>query len=78
MPFPSCVVAVARISCGVGEAADLAVAQAVVDERQKVTGGGDASDVAAPPVTDTCLDPCDLRVADGTGDRLDGRPAQQP
>ena len=61
-----------------GEAADLAVAQPVVDERQQLAGGGDAADVATPSGTDASFDRGDLRVADRTGDRFDGSPAQQP
>ena len=63
-------------SCG--EATDLAVAQAVVDEREEMTRRGDASDVAAPAGADAGLDRGDLRVADGAGDGFDGGPAQQP
>ena len=61
-----------------GEATDLAVAQAVVDEREEMTRRGDTSDVAAPAGTDAGLHRGDLRVADRTGDRFDGGPAQQP
>ena len=61
-----------------GEAADLAVAQPVVDECQQVAGGGDAADVATPPGTDVCFDRGDLGVTDGAGDGFDRRPAQQP
>src|SRR5437879_2011809 len=39
-------VAVSEPSRRLGEHADLAVAQAVVDEREKFAGGGDAADVA--------------------------------
>ena len=61
-----------------GEAADLAVAQAVVDEREEMTRRGDAPDVAAPPGADPGFHRGDLRVAHGTRDGLDGGPAQQP
>lgn len=43
------------ISCRVGEAADLAVAHSVVDERQQVTGGRDTANVATASSTDACL-----------------------
>ncbi len=43
-----------------------------------MTRRGDAADVGAPPGTDMCFDRCDLPVAHGAGDRLDGGPAQQP
>ena len=62
----------------VGEATDLTVAQAVVDEREQMTRRGDASDVAASASADTGLDRGDLRIAHGTRDGLDGSPAQQP
>jgi hypothetical protein len=66
------------ISCGLGEAADLAVAQPVVDQRQQLSGGGDTADVAAPAGADTCFDRGDLGVAYRPGDCFHGRPAQQP
>ena len=69
--------AVAR-SCRRGEAADLAVAQPVVDERQQLSGGGDATDVAAAVGADAGFDRGDLWFADRTGDCFDGRPTQQP
>ena len=43
------------ISCRRGEAADLAVAQPVVDERQQLAGGGDAADVATAAGADAVL-----------------------
>ena len=64
--------------CVSGEATDLAVAQAVVDEREEMTRRGDASDVATPPGADTGLDRGDLRVTHRAGDGFDRRPAQQP
>jgi hypothetical protein len=78
MPFPRCPLAVARSSCGVGEAADLAVAQPVVDEREQLAGGGDAADAATAAGTDAGFDRSDLRVTDSARDCLDGGPAQQP
>jgi len=65
------------ISCGVGEAADLAVAQAVVDESQQVAGGGDAADVATTAGADPGFHRGDLRITRSSGDGLDGGPAQQ-
>ena len=65
------------ISCGVGEAADLAVAQAVVDESQQVAGGGDAADVATTAGADAGFHRGDLRITRSSGDGLDGGPAQQ-
>ena len=54
------------------ETADLAVAQAVVDEREEMTGGGDAADVAAAAVTDAGLDRSDR------GSRTCRRPLRPP
>jgi hypothetical protein len=48
-------VAVPDSCCVTSEAADLAVAQPVVDEGQQVAGGGDAADVAAPAGPDAGL-----------------------
>lgn len=60
------------------EATDLAVAQAVVDEREEMTRRGDASDIAAPPRPDTRFDRSDLWVAHGDRDGFDRGPAQRP
>jgi hypothetical protein len=67
------------ISRGVtGEAADLAVAQPVVDERQQMAGRRDAADVAAAAGTDAGFDRGDLRVAHRPAGCFDRRPTQQP
>ena len=57
----------------------MAVAQAVVDEREEMTRRRDASDVAAPAFTDTGLDRRDPPVTHRTRDRFDGyRPVVEP
>src|SRR5687767_13906346 len=61
-----------------GQAADLAVAQAVVDEREEFAGGGHLGDAVAAAVADPV--PVALEVAAGplALDRFDGGPADKP
>ena len=63
---------------GVGEAADLAVAQAVEDQGEELAGRGDAGDVAARAARRCAGSRSRSRRRRGTGDRLDRRPAHQP
>jgi hypothetical protein len=66
-----------RVSPRLGEAADLAVAQAVVDEGEKSAGGCHPPDLVAPPLTDASVVGPDHGVAVLAGDSLDGSPAHE-
>jgi hypothetical protein len=55
-----------------GQAPDVAVAQAVVDEQEKLAGRGDAADVAAPPAGDPLVGGRDGVAAVVAGDGFDG------
>src|SRR5438270_10553036 len=69
---------VRAVSPGVGQATDLSVAQAVVDEGEEFAGGGDPADVA---VVAPLGDPVRRRLEEGSApvaaDRLDGRPPDE-
>ena len=60
------------------EAADLAVAQAVVDEREDLAGERDACLVHAAPLRDVAILRVEVRAAVVAADPLDQRPAHQP
>ena len=67
-----------RVSFCFGQAADLAVAQAVKDEAQQFAGRGDAADVLAPPVGDSVMMHSDEGGAALADDGLDRGPSDQP
>ena len=77
MPFPSCDVAVPDITPRQWRGNGSHRREAVVDEREEMTGRRDTSDVAAPAGTDAGFDRGDLRIVVRPGDGLDRRPAQQ-
>ena len=69
------------ISCGVGEAADLAVAQAVVDEGQQVAGGGDTRPMLRPrraPMRAFTEAICGSRAAPETASTAAQRNSREP
>src|SRR6266571_8601134 len=70
-----------RVGGWPGQAADLPVAQAVVDQGEQPAGGGDLGDVAgflAAAGDDGVPGRADHAVAGDALDGLDQRPAQQP
>src|SRR5438132_3589262 len=81
----SCRLASARPGCDVPvspgldqrEVADLAVAQAVVDEGEELAGHRGPGDVDAAPLGDAVVVDLELGPAVYMGDGLDGRPAQE-
>ena len=68
----------ARVSPRLGQATDLPVAQAVVDEREKFAGGRHPSDLLSPTLTHLMVVAADRGGAPLAGDRLDGGPADEP
>jgi hypothetical protein len=66
-----------RLSPRLGQAADLAVAQAVVDEDEKFARRSDAPDLLAAPLTDAEVVRTDGRIASLARHGLDGCPAHE-
>ena len=66
-----------RFSSRLGQAADLAVAKAVVDEDEKFAGRSDAPDLGAAALADVAVVRRDGRVASLVRHRLDGGPAHK-
>ena len=66
------------VSPRLGQAADLAVAQAVVDEGEKLAGAGDSADRLAPAVSDAMAQGGDWCGAVLAADSFDRSPAHQP
>jgi len=66
-----------RFSLRLGQATDLAVTQAVVDEDEKFAGGRHPSDLLAPALAHPVVVGPDRRVGALAGHRLDGRPAHE-
>jgi hypothetical protein len=69
---------VRTVLCCVSEASDLSVAKPVVDEHEKLSGGGDPADVAATSFCNPGVEVSDLCASVIPGYRFDCRPADQP
>ncbi len=67
-----------RVSSRRGQATDLAVAQAVVDEDEKFARGGHPADAFAPALAHVLVVAADGRIPALAGHRLDGGPAHEP
>jgi len=66
-----------RFSLRLGQATDLAVTQAVVDEHEKFAGGRHPSDLLAPALAHTAVVSPDGGVGALAGHGLDGCPAHE-
>ncbi len=66
-----------RVSPRLGQATDLAVTQAVVDEDEKFAGGRYPSDLLAAALTHSLVVGPDGRISPLAGHRLDGGPPHQ-